>query len=208
MKIHPLFTIFAACVGLISCAPLTQTENALQVMMGKDSQQLIAALGNPVAQSGSLVNGRFEWNNSYFLGAREINNYGPDEEDNFTCTVYATTAQNSIRALHYIGNASIIQDSWTRQNSALLNLNMACAKDDVATVTQLLSYNNSLRQRDVIMQAAAQAARYQSSAVLQYLISAHQVDINAPIQTWKDLADWEDNLILINTTIAQLMRNH
>ncbi len=205
MKIQSIFSALAICVSLVSCAPLTTTESALQVLMGKDSQELIMALGKPVAVNGSLSNGRLEWSNSYMLGTPDYNDYGPTE-DNFSCTLVATTSQNNIRSIHYVGNASIVKEAWTAKNAALLNLNMACARDDLATVSQLLSYNSSLTQRDVIMQAAAQAARYQASSVLQYLISTYQLDINEPIQTWKDLADWEDNLILINTSIAQLMR--
>ncbi len=204
MKWAPLIALTSACCSLLSCVYLTDNQNTLQVLMGRDSSELYSALGPPQSLSGTPANGIMQWSkaNEAPVELDTIPDY-----DAYFYEINAETQQNRIVKLNHNGKLDFTLRSWWRHNYPYLALNQACAQNDLPEVQNLLRSYPQLRIPDNIAEAAAQAARYKSTEVLNYLILAYKVDIHAPIDTFRIYENGSfDRYTLARTSIAELVQ--
>ncbi len=198
MKIPTLSLLLACCASIVSCEVLEDDYISLHLLMGRDSQAFTNALGTPKEREGTLQNGTIKW----------FDDYATDTEYGFAET-YVTFEKNRGVLLRFKGDIPATHSRWRKANAQLIELYYACNSNDLDDVKELLAQYPQLRERETIIQAAAQAARSASPQVCNYLVAHYQLDIHAPIMSPIDTHDGlsgltEMRLVLMNTSIAKL----
>ncbi len=198
----PSFLVSAvSSIALISC--ISSDDTAFQLMMGRSSQEIISAIGPPHALTGSLENGQMSWTKYDVMDGSEIGTYSVESYD-----VRAQTSADHLISIRYTGNICIVWYDWLAKNRDELNISRACSYNDIGVLQRILQARPDLCNQEVLTQAAAQAARSGSLEMLEYLVASYGIDVNATIQTWhsEDINEGA-HLVLINTSIAQLLRD-
>ncbi len=189
------FAAMLACsVSVVSCTGLLDDTSAMQLLMGADSRNLVAAFGSPSKMEGSLANGRITWNKSSTIDGSE---YYSDTE--------AISRNYQVVELSSVGNYHAVLPSWREKNQAMIRLNSACASNDLVAVQRVFTNSPKLLTTQVILQAAAQAARYNSHETLHYLVDEYEIDMDAPFVTWVESKDDSTRYVLARVTLDQLM---
>ncbi len=231
MNHSPLFPLTALCCTLAACTnSLSINENTTQVLMGGSSEELFSAFGDAQSINGSATDGRISWGTSYITRSSytkpgysstythrdkkhgttyEETVWTPPEtvveerENHFTLVADVNGGQT--QRLNYTANIDMPQRVWLQANDAILRWNQACAYDDLELFAALIQQHPELRSSDKLYQAGAQAARYRSPKIFAFLLNHYALDMNRSFSTWSYSAGRDTDLILVNTTLHQMI---
>ncbi len=192
---------FLSCVSLVSCSNFVEDQIAMQLLMGRDSDECSRALGRAVEMRGTPENGEIKWFWDMATG-----------DDYLVAETKITFSKNRAIRLHYYGDSAATEDAWRLRHDHLIKLHEACLNNDLEEVIELLTLHPELRQQQVILAAAAQAARYAAPQTCSYLVSQYKLDIHKTFVTWKYTDHrWSGaecvvrQMELVNTTLAALI---
>ncbi len=191
----------------MSCEVIDSDENAFQLLVGRDASELRIALGEAQRAVGDRSNAKLTWDYYTYIPSDPFQEAGDSLGDSSYYTVDVFIKNGRIVIIDYQGNSYSVSSEWRKANKWLLDLNYACASNNLPKVQGLLASYPSLAHSRLIRQATAQAVRYKAVEVANYLISTYKVDIHETFETWRQTGGSLDfRIVLEHTSIEALMR--